>query len=59
MNKVRIKEAAASIKNQIKNAAKRFSGNKTHSAGGHAKKPFGASGSAIGKGYDAAKDRSK
>jgi hypothetical protein len=59
MNKVRIKEAAASIKNQIKNAAKRFSGNKTDAAGGQTKKPFGASRSVTGKERDVTKDRSK
>ncbi len=59
MNKVRIKEAATTIKNRIKSAAKRFSGNKTVAAGGQDKKPFSASHSVAGKGKDAAKDRSK
>jgi hypothetical protein len=59
MNKTRIKEAALTIKNRIRSAARKFSGNKTVSAEGKGAKPFSSSRSVSGKGKDATGDRSK
>jgi hypothetical protein len=57
MNKVRIKEAATAIKNRMKIAANKFSGNKTNGTVDQKKQSIGASNSVSGKAKNAAKDR--